>query len=151
MENNFSHGDYVLVDELSYRFRAPSRGEVVVFRYPKDESTYFIKRIIGLPGETIEISQNRVIVYNSARPEGLILDESYLPPNMPILNCTTSQGGMPARLTLSDDEYFVMGDNRLASFDSRCWGAIKESHIIGVARLRLWPLDKVMAISAPAY
>lgn len=151
MENNFSHGDYILVDELSYRFRIPERGEVIVFRYPKDESTYFIKRIIGLPGETVEISRNRITVYNSAHPEGMILGESYIPPDMPVLNCSAPQGQQDPKLSLGENEYFVMGDNRLASFDSRCWGAITSSHIIGLARLRLWPLAKVMAISVPAY
>lgn len=151
METNFSHGDYILIDELSYRFREPERGEVVVFRYPKDESTYFIKRIIGLPGETVEISRNHIVVYNAANPTGTVLPESYIPENVPVLSCSTSQGQFNAKLTLGADEYFVMGDNRLASFDSRCWGAIQKRHIIGLARLRLWPIDKVMAISAPAY
>jgi len=151
METNFSHGDYILVDELTYYFKEPSRGEVIIFRYPKDEATYFIKRIIGLPGETVEIFDNHITIYNGNNPKGIALDESYIGRGTAVLPCSSEQGRSNTKFSLKEGEYFVMGDNRLASFDSRCWGAIQDEHIIGIARLRLWPLNKVMAISAPAY
>ncbi len=151
MEANFSNGDYILVDELTYRIREPQRGEVVVFRYPKDESTYFIKRILGLPGETIEIANHQVVVYNTQNPNGEVIHEGYIPMGTPILSCTTPQGSLNEKFVLRANEYFVMGDNRQASFDSRCWGAVRGDEIIGLARVRLWPLDKIMSIPAPAY
>src|SRR3989344_9672997 len=79
MVPNFSNGDYLLIDELTYRFRTPQRGEVVVFRYPGDPSTYFIKRIIGLPNERVVLGDGKITVFNSEKPEGFILDEEYLP------------------------------------------------------------------------
>lgn len=145
MEMNFSNGDYVLVDELTYRFRAPQRGEVVVFRYPKDESTYFIKRIVGLPGETVEIANNQVVIHNA------VIRESYVDSGTPTLPCAGREGSMNARVVLGENEYFVMGDNRMASFDSRCWGAVKSNEIVGVARVRLWPITKVSAVPVPSY
>ncbi len=109
MEPNFSSGDYLLVDEVTYRFREPQRGETIVFYYPGDNSTYYIKRIIGLPGEKIEIKDGKVIVINSGFPEGLILDEDYLPADI-----KTSR---EKEIVLDGDEYFVLGDNRYYSFD----------------------------------
>lgn len=151
METNFSNGDYILVDELTYRIREPQRGEVVVFRYPKDESTYFIKRLLGLPGETVEIANHQVIVHSAQNPEGQVIREEYIPKGTPILSCTTPQGSLNERFVLKANEYFVMGDNRQASFDSRCWGAVKSDEIIGLARVRLWPFGKAMTIPVPAY
>ncbi len=144
MSPNFSNGDYLLVDELTYRFRAPERGEVMVFKYPKDESTYFIKRVIGLPGEKIQVNDGRVTVFNDQNKEGLVLGESYLPRGV----VTNSNGEL---ISLSKDEYFVLGDNRSASFDSRSWGVLKTGEIIGLARFRLWPVGNIRAFAAPSY
>lgn len=151
METNFSNGDYILVDELTYRIREPERGEVIIFRYPKDESTYFIKRILGLPGETVEIANNQVVIHNALYPQGKAIHESYLQSGMSILSCASRDNGVSEKVALKEGEYFVMGDNRMASFDSRCWGAVKKSEIIGVARIRLWPLTKVSTVPVPSY
>lgn len=145
MAPNFQNGDYLLVDELTYRFRSPERGEVIVFRYPKSPSTYFIKRIIGLPGETVEIQDNRVRVLKKQNGEDLVLHEEYLPAG----TVTAPQGA--SSYTLGPNEYFVMGDNRSFSFDSRSWGPVPASDIVGLARLRLWPLDELHAFAAPQY
>lgn len=140
MEPTFNDGNYLLVDELSYDFRAPERGEVVVFRYPSDPGSYFIKRIIGLPGETVTIREGRVSVTSAQGTE--VLNESYT-----LKNDTTSN----AEQTLGKEEYFVMGDNRNFSFDSRSWGPVPAKNIVGVVRFRLWPFQSAKAFSAPHY
>jgi len=101
MEPNFENGDYLIIDEISYRFREPQRGEVIVFRYPLNPSQRYIKRIIGLPGETVEIENNKVIIVNEKRSQ--ILDESRY-----LSSATLTPGEI--RLTLANDEYFVLGD-----------------------------------------
>ena len=128
MEPNFNDGDYLLIDEITYRFRQPQRGEVVVFRYPNDRSVFFIKRIIGLPGETVAIRDNAAYINN------VELKEDYLPP--------IKTSGR-TELALGPDEYFVLGDNRVESFDSRSWGALPKKNIIGKAWLRYWPFSKL--------
>ena len=143
MVPNFSNGDYLLVDELTYRLRAPERGEVVVFHYPNDETTYFIKRFVGLPGERVVVHSGQVTIYNKEHTEGLKLSESYLPP--------TTQTSGSVDVTLKDGEYFVLGDNRSFSFDSRMWGVLNKKEIVGVARLRLWPPASFRAFAAPQY
>ncbi len=143
MSPNFSNGDYLLVDELTYRFRSPERGEVAVFKY-KGDSTYFIKRIIGLPGEKIQIKTGGVVVFNNKDADGFILSEPYLIPG-------TITAGVDNLISLGKDEYFVLGDNRTASFDSRSWGMVKRKDVVGLARLRLWPLDSFRAFAAPSY
>lgn len=142
MEPTFQSGDYLLIDELAYRFRAPERGEVVVFRYPGNENVYYIKRIIGLPGEAVAFRNGAVEVKNSEHPDGVPLDEAYLSPGVP--NSGES-------VTLKDGEYFLMGDNRPYSFDSRSWGPLAHRDIVGLVRFRLWPFNKVMAVEKPAY
>lgn len=143
MEPNFQNGDYILINELSFKFRQPERGEVIVFKYPGDEKTYFIKRIIGLPGEKVVVKDGTVTIYNSQYLNGLKINESYLPANLKTIG--------DREIQLASDQYFVMGDNRNASFDSRQWGPLKSSEIIGTVWLRLWPLDKVMAFEKPSY
>lgn len=144
MEPNFHNGDYLLIDELSYRFREPERGEVIVFHYPNDEKYYYIKRIIGLPGEELEFNGGKITVFNENSPKGMVLMENYLPS----YEETTSAN---QRVKIGENEYFVLGDNRDFSFDSRSWGAVKEGEIIGAVRLRLWPFAKAMAVEKPAY
>jgi len=143
MKPNFSSGDYLLVDEISYRFREPQRGEVIVFKYPGDESTYYIKRIIGLPGERLVIEEGKINIFNEENPGGFIPDESYL-------SIATQTDGNE-EITLGGSEYFVMGDNRSYSFDSRKWGSLQKAEIIGLVRLRLWPFNEVMAFEKPSY
>lgn len=140
MEPNFEDGDYLIVDELSYKFRAPERGDVVVFKYPGDPSQRYIKRIIGLPGETVEIKDGKVAIYNEAGSS--ILDEStYLD--------SYTAGNL--RISLKDEEYFVLGDNRSSSADSRRWGSLPEENIIGQVFFRAWPFATLAKISAPVY
>lgn len=139
MEPNFANGEYLIINELIYRIDSPQRGEVVVFKYPSDPRQYYIKRIIGLPGETIEIRDSYLKIYNQAKPEGFILDESkYLSPG----DKTPGE----YKITLKDDEYFVLGDNRQASFDSRRWGPLIRKYIVGRAWLRAWPIAKAEVI-----
>ena len=143
MEPNFENGDYLLVDEISYRFRPPERGEVIVFRYPFDPSQFFIKRIIGLPNETIEIRNDKVKIFDSSHPDGVVLEEGYL------ASLEETQGDMVVRL--KDGEYFVMGDNRLQSSDSRRWGTLDKKFITGRALIRLWPLGHITTIPEVNY
>lgn len=139
MEPNFGSGNYLIIDEITYRFREPARGEVVVFRYPGNPSTFYIKRIIGLPGEKVEIRDGTVYIANSDNPEGFALRENYLPSGL-------STSGS-ASMELYDGDYFVLGDNRNFSFDSRTWGKLPRENIIGLARLRLLPITQVSSFS----
>lgn len=134
METTFSTGQYLIVDQLTYHFDEPQRGDVIVFRYPKDPSKFFIKRVIGLPGDTISISGREVTLINAANPKGILLDETYVLDMKPSATLTE---------TLGEDEYFVMGDNRDASSDSRAWGVLQRDKIVGRAFLRLFPITKV--------
>jgi signal peptidase I len=140
MEPNFYHGDYLIIDEITYRFREPKRGEVIVFKNPMNERQRFIKRIIGLPGETVEINNGKIFISNG---EKKILDESSY------LGVPFTTGNL--QITLSKDEYFVLGDNRKFSLDSRKFGPIKKKEIIGRVLLRLWPIYSFAKIEAPAY
>jgi signal peptidase I len=143
MVPTFSNGDYVLTDELTYRIRPPERGEVVVFHDVSDPSTYLIKRIIGLPGETVIIKNNTVTIENKQNPNGFGLNETYLPVG------TITSGDED--ITLSSSSYFMMGDNRAVSYDSRSWGPLPASNIVGLVRFRLWPLNAITIFSAPHY
>ncbi|MDO8443763.1 MAG: signal peptidase I [Candidatus Azambacteria bacterium] len=136
MEPNFESGEYLLIDEVSYNFKSASRGEVIVFHYPLDTSKYYIKRIVGLPGETVEVKNGKVIIYNSASPDGAILDEGYLSENL----ATSGQ----TKKKLSADEYFVLGDNRPVSSDSRIWGSLPKSDIVGRVWIRVWPFNRTV-------
>lgn len=138
MEPNFSSGNYLLIDEVAYRFREPKRGEVIVFKYPQNPSIYYIKRIVGLPGETVKIDKGDVDIISSsgvAEP----LSESYLP-----IGALTSGSVVK---TLGPTEYFMLGDNRNYSFDSRGWGPLDKKYIIGLVRLRLLPVNQVQAFT----
>ena len=141
MVPNFQDGDYLIIDELTFRFRDPQRGEVIVFKFPQNESSYFIKRIIGLPGDTVEVKNGIVTVFNQENTEGLQLTENYLISKTPG-DITT---------VLKEGEYFVLGDNRTMSYDSRSWGVLPSKNIVGLVRLRLWPINSAQAIVAPQY
>ncbi|MFA4954992.1 MAG: signal peptidase I [Patescibacteria group bacterium] len=143
MEPSFFDHEYLIIDELSYRFKNPERGDIVVFRYPNDPKQFFIKRVIGLPGETVEIAAGQIKIYNDKSPNGLELDEKqYLDQDYTATNRTT---------TLKSDEYFVLGDNRVASYDSRYFGPVKRSYIVGRVWLRGWPLDRMKAFNPQQY
>jgi len=142
MEPNFYNGDYLIIDELSYQFRAPQRGEVIVFKYPNDPTQRYIKRIVGLPGETLAVSSGKVLVYQDGSP--VALDESvYLPQS------TQTQGSI--KITLGKDEYFVLGDNRSLSADSRAWGTLPEEDLIGRVFFRAWPFSALAKVELPVY
>jgi len=142
MEPNFHEADYLIVNELSYRFRQPERGEVVVFKYPLDTTKRFIKRIVGLPGETVEIRGGNVIV-TGTDGKAATLSENYIPSNL-------KAPDMPA-YKLSDGQYFVLGDNRPYSSDSQDWGELPQRDIIGKVEFRLWPLTDLSKIETPKY
>ncbi|TAK95522.1 signal peptidase I [Patescibacteria group bacterium] len=147
MEPNFLDGEYLIVNELGYKttnvaglfkvtpFKSVERGDAVVFRYPKNPSQYYIKRVIGLPGETIQITGGVIQIFNSENPTGLSLNESAY------LSASVYTKG-DVKVSLSDKEYFVMGDNRPFSSDSRIWGAVPENDMVGKVLLRAWPITK---------
>lgn len=143
MEATFDDGNYILIDEISYRFRDPARGEVVVFRFPEDKSQFFIKRIIGMPEETLEIKNDQVTIQNKQRPEGFVLHEKYLSAGEHTVG--------DLRIKLNPNEYFVMGDNRLRSSDSRRWGSVNRSLITGRVFFRAWPIGNFGRIPAAQY
>lgn len=127
MKPGLTTDDYVLVNKLAYLFHGPSRGDVIVFHYPVDPNQDFIKRVIGLPGDTINVTPNQIIV------NGVTLDEkAYISAPM---NAT------PRIFKLQAGEYFVMGDNRPFSSDSRTWGPVPSNYIIGKATVVFWPLS----------
>ncbi len=141
MSPNFESGDYLIVDEISYRLSNPQRGDVIVFDYPKDMTQRFIKRVIGLPGETVNIANGQVQVIDNGKT--INLNEKYLPANLKTYPDT--------KVTLKTNEYFVMGDNREYSFDSRAWGVVPRKNIIGKALLRIFPLGALTEFGHPAY
>jgi len=137
MEPNFHDKEYLVIDELSYRFSSPERGQVIVFRYPRNPQEYFIKRIIGLPGETVQIKDGKVVIFNNANPEGRPLTEDYLPSDL----ITYNQDEL--KVVVGPDEYYVLGDNRGASKDSRYFGAVNKSFVTGKVLFRGWPLQEI--------
>jgi signal peptidase I len=142
MEPNFFDHEYLIIDELSYRLHQPERGDIVVFHYPRDPKQVFIKRVIGLPGETVEIASGQVKIYNSQNPNGKVLDEAYLDQEY-------TSAAPP--LTLKAGEYFLLGDNRAASLDSRYFGPVQGSAIIGRVWVRGFPLDRWRWFSEVSY
>lgn len=144
MEPNFYDHEYLVINEISYRFEDPVRGDIIVFRYPLNTTEFFIKRIIGLPGETVEVSNGRVTIYNDAHPNGVALDETAY-----LAEGTVTPG--TKKITLGSSEYFVMGDNRNASSDSRVWGPVPVNDIVGSVWVRGLPLNRMGTFSAPSY
>jgi signal peptidase I len=135
MEPNFFDHEYLIINEIGYRMGDPARGDIVVFRYPNDPRQFFIKRIVALPGERVTISGGEITIHNSETPEGFKLDESgYLSP-------TITQGEKD--VLLGAGEYYLLGDNRSASLDSRIFGPVPESHLIGKVWIRGWPPERV--------
>ena len=131
MEPNFQNGNYLIIDMVSYRFNNPDRGDVVVFRYPGNRSSYYIKRIIGLPGDHVSLRNGDVFV------NGEITSDEYF--SLGVDTFPASQ----TDFSLTENQFFVMGDNRAMSFDSRNWGPLERSDIIGFVRIRVWPLSEL--------
>lgn len=151
MEPNFQDGEYLVISEFGYKqttvgwldtswfqvrpFQEINRQDVAVFRFPKNTEEFFIKRVIGLPGEAVEIRKGKVIIYNTEHPEGFVLDESaYIGPGILTQD-------MP-RVEVAQDQYFMMGDNRMFSYDSRAFGPVGKDKIIGRVLLRAWPTGR---------
>ncbi len=134
MEDTFHSGEYLIVDQASYYFSKPERGDVIIFKYPRDTSKFFIKRIIALPGDTIKIENGKVTLYTDEYESGIVLEEPYV---------KSMEASVNIEETLEDGEYFVMGDNRDQSSDSRIWGTLQEEHIVGRALVRLFPLHEL--------
>jgi signal peptidase I len=133
MDPTFVTGEYLIVDQLTYHFEKPKRGEVIVFKYPYNEEDFYIKRVIGLPGETVESRDGIITIKNTAHPEGFVLNDAYI-------KHTTKDSYSK---TLGDSDYFVLGDNRQASSDSHIWGELKEKFIVGRPFVRLVPLTRI--------
>lgn len=149
MEPNFDDGEYLVISEFGLKhtkipianvevnpFRDLSRQEPIVFRFPRDPSQFFIKRVIGLPGESVEIRGGKVYIYNKVHPDGYVLDETTY------LDSVVKTSDL-ARTKVADDEYFVLGDNRPFSYDSRAFGPIKKTAVIGRVLLRAWPVSEM--------
>lgn len=149
MEPNFQSGDYLLTDKVSYRIGVPKRGDVVVFHAPSRANCPtgtgcdYIKRVLGLPGETVEVKDNEGVFINGKK-----LIESYIPPENITLAGQYTRGQI---INLTENEYFVVGDNRMHSSDSRAWGPISKSEIVGRAFFRYWPLTKAQVVSGASY
>jgi len=174
MEPNFHDGQYVVVDQVSYRLRSPGRGETIVFKFPQNVAFNFIKRIVALPGEKVEIRDNHVYITNQDNPDGKRLVENYIHPYQ-TGNLITTLGKAnydddgdgrtdeDARDGVDNDldgrvdedgnvdEYFVLGDNRNNSSDSRSWGILPRTNIIGRVWVVLYPFDQFEVASRPAY
>jgi signal peptidase I len=129
MDPTLATGDYLLIDEVTYKFNEPERGDVVVFKAPPEPDKFFIKRIIGLPGDTVSIEGSVVTIKNSNLTKSLVL--------------ITHKSSNNISVTVPDDQYFVMGDNRSGSFDSRSWGTLPKENLRGRALLRLLPLKEI--------
>ncbi|MBI2451347.1 MAG: signal peptidase I [Parcubacteria group bacterium] len=143
MEPNFQDGNYLLIDEISPRLRDYGRGDIIVFRFPQNHGIYLIKRIIGLPGEEVEIDNGRIYVWDAVGLKKIALIEPYL------ANGVLTLGS--SRITLGQNEYFVLGDNRAASSDSRSWGSVKKDNIVGKVWLRAWPIAEAGFFETPNY
>ncbi|MDD5040609.1 MAG: signal peptidase I [Patescibacteria group bacterium] len=143
MEPSFHDSEYLIIDEITYRFTEPKRGEVVVVKNPDRHSEFFIKRIIGLPGETIELREGNVYIYNNQNIDGFMIRESYLAEG------TKTSGEIT--IQLGEEEYYVLGDNRTVSLDSRIFGPLNREYIVGRAWLRVWPFDEFQHFTVPAY
>ena len=143
MEPNFHNGDYILTEKVSYKFRDPKRGEVIVFKAPNRPDADYIKRVIGLPNEKIKVIAGTIYVDQKK------LDETYEP-----ITFETYSGKFlkeNEEFTIPNGKYFVLGDNRSHSSDSREFGPIEKSSIVGRAIIRYWPLPQFGAFKTPKY
>ena len=143
MMPNYHHKEYILTEKLSYMTGEPRRGDVIVFRYPRNPSVSYIKRVIGLPGESVKIENNKIIIINKENPNGFTLTEDYIPSDFKTQTYNNGDSKGTFEKSLQEKEYFVMGDNREHSSDSREWGVLPRTLITGRAWLTLMPLDRI--------
>jgi signal peptidase I len=143
MEPNFHNGEYILTNKVTYKFRVPARGDVVIFKSWKDKDVDYIKRVIALPGEIVSLRNNSIYVNDEK------LDEQYLSPNIAIFGGSSLQEGQS--VTVPENMLFVLGDNRPHSSDSREFGPVAEEDIIGVVIMRYWPFPEFGIINRPIY
>ncbi len=143
MEPNFDNWHYLIVDRVSYDAGEPHRGDVIVFDLPQEGGRSLIKRVIGLPGETVVLEGQNVIIINKNHPDGYTLEEPYLNP-------ANLVGENDMRVTLGTGEYFVLGDNRRVSADSRTWGKLPREAIVGRALIRLYPFSMISILPSEA-
>lgn len=140
MYPNFHDADYLLTDKISYRLNSPQRDDIVIFVAPKNEDYDYIKRIIGLPGEKVSLNENNQVLVDNQ-----ILTEPYLPEETPTYGGNFLEVGKA--VTVPEEQYFVLGDNRNHSSDSRDWGFVPKENIVGKAWLRYWPLDRMGSVN----
>ena len=138
---NFVNNEYLIAEKISYDFQTPHRGDIVIFRYPKNPQVIYIKRVIGLPGETVEIKDNKVYIAESSSGQEKILTEDYISNSTKTEVLAAQDGTQSFKVTLSDREFFVLGDNREHSSDSREWGVLPQANIIGRVWITVTPLD----------
>ncbi len=157
MNPDFQDGDYLIIDKVGFTLSSVKasfgldtsldlkRGDVLVFRYPNNPSTFFIKRLIGLPGDRVVVKDGKVVIYNDDHPDGLVLSEPYIDQS------AITQGDIDE--VVEKGKYFVMGDNREpnGSFDSREWGQLPRKDIVGVATARLLPINELGPLKHPTY
>lgn len=143
MDPNFEDWNYLIVDRITYDIGDPERGDVIVFDLPQEGGRSLIKRIIGLPRETVVLSNQSVTIINEKHPDGFTLQEPYLDPK-------NLEGRNDLRMTLGKDEFFVLGDNRRVSADSRLWGTLARENIVGRAFVRLYPLEQISILPGEA-
>lgn len=148
MYPRFQTNDFLIVDKLSYRIGDPQRGDIVVFRYPFDPNTNYVKRIIGVPGDTVKIENGKVTIKNSAHPGGFVLEETYVSNgNSTTLPVTSTK----TEYSVPEDHYFVLGDNRKASSDSREWGMLPRADVIGRVFVQAYPFNRASWVSHARY
>jgi signal peptidase I len=143
MDPNFDDWHYLIIDRLTYDIGGPQRGDVVVFDLPQEGGRSLIKRVIGLPGESVILQGSKVVVVNDEHPKGFTLAEPYLDPK-------NLGGETNMRVTLKENEFFVLGDNRRVSADSRVWGTLPREAIVGRAFIRLYPFDQLSILPGEA-
>lgn len=151
MMPTFVNNEYLIAEKISYDFIQPSRGDIVIFRYPKNPSIIYIKRVIGLPGDVVEIKNGNVYVSDSTGKEPALLSETYLNPSVKTNLFETTTPDQTFKITLKDNEFFALGDNRDHSSDSREWGILPRANIIGRVWLTVTPLDHFKLWSHQSY
>lgn len=137
--------DRIITEKISYKFDEPKRGEIIIFKYPLDPTEEFIKRIIALPGEKVQLSGSKVIIYNDENPQGMVLKEPYL--RRGTTTAARAFMGEEEIITVPENKYIVFGDNREGSSDSRQWGFVDKSDIVGRAFVRIWPAQSIGIIT----
>jgi signal peptidase I len=139
MDPNIKDKQYLIIDEVTYHlFHPPERGDVIVFKAPPEPTKYYIKRVIGLPGDTVKINKGVITIINAAHPQGFTLSEPYI----------THPSYDSGTYVVPPNEYFVMGDNRAESYDSRSWGMLPDANIRGRVILRLLPVNTIKILPA---